>query len=145
MTSLNDELRFTGFTYEYLKEIALRKNILCISFQRINYEFSEIFNEVRYLQSHNIAAIKKGTVKPEEYILFMAHWDHLGILWTILNQGEDSIVNGAVDNATGVASILEFAKRFSDIETERSIMFLTVTLEESGLLGFRVFCKIPTN
>ena len=138
---LNDELRFAGFTYEYLKEIALDKTFYAFPFSGLTMS-SEIFNDVRYLQSHNIAAIKKGTVKPEEYILFMAHWDHLGILDNT-EPGEDSIVNGAVDNATGVASIFEFAKRYSDIETERSIIFLTVTLEESGLLGSEYFAKYP--
>ena len=136
---LNDELRFAGFTYEYLKEIALDKTFYAFPFSGLTMS-SEIFNDVRYLQSHNIAAIKKGTVKPEEYILFMAHWDHLGILDNT-EPGEDSIVNGAVDNATGVASIFEFAKRYSDIETERSIIFLTVTLEESGLLGSEYFAN----
>ena len=96
---------------------------------------SEIFNEVRYLQSHNIAAMKKGTANPDEYVLFMAHWDHLGVLDNTQAWVKILLVNGAVDNATGVAAILEFAKRYSDIETDRSIIFLTVTLEESGLLG----------
>ena len=72
----------------------------------------------------------------------MAHWDHLGMRPNAL-PGEDAIINGAVDNATGVASILEFAKRFSEIETDRSIIFLTVTLEESGLLGSEYFAKYP--
>ena len=57
--------------------------------------------------------------------------------------GEDKIANGAVDNATGVAAVLELAKRFSEIETKRSIMFLAVTLEESGLLGSEYFAKYP--
>jgi Zn-dependent M28 family amino/carboxypeptidase len=103
---------------------------------------SEIHNKVRYLQSHNIAAIKKGNVRPDEYILFMAHWDHLGMM-ELTEPGQDIIVNGAVDNATGVASVLEFAKRFSEVETDRSIMFLAVTLEESGLLGSEYFAKYP--
>ena len=138
---LDDVLGFTGFNYEALKEIALEKTFSAFPFRGLTLS-SEIFNEVRYLQSHNIAAMKKGAVKPEEYVLFMAHWDHLGVLDNA-KPGEDSIVNGAVDNATGVASILEFAKRYSDIETDRSIIFLTVTLEESGLLGSEYFAKYP--
>jgi Zn-dependent M28 family amino/carboxypeptidase len=57
--------------------------------------------------------------------------------------GDDKIANGAVDNATGVAAVFEFAKRFSEIETDRSIMFLAITLEESGLLGSEYFAKYP--
>ncbi len=72
----------------------------------------------------------------------MAHWDHLGMM-ELTEPGQDIIVNGAVDNATGVASVLEFAKRFSEVETDRSIMFLAVTLEESGLLGSEYFAKYP--
>ena len=103
---------------------------------------SEIHNKVRYLQSHNIAAVKKGLTHPDEYILFMAHWDHIGIVDGLAPNADD-IANGAVDNATGIAAVMEFAKRFSDIKTDRSIMFLALTLEESGLLGSEYFAKYP--
>jgi len=139
--TLNDVLNFTGFNYESLKEIALEKTFSAFSLRGLTLS-SEIHNKVRYLQSHNIAAVKKGSVRPDEYILFMAHWDHLGVMDSI-KPGEDNIVNGAVDNATGVAAVLEFAKRFSEINTHRSIMFLAVTLEESGLLGSEYFAKYP--
>ena len=139
--TLNDVLNFTGFNYDSLKEIALEKTFSAFPLRGLTLS-SEIHNKVRYLQSHNIAAVKKGIFNPDEYILFMAHWDHLGEIDSAL-PGEDSIMNGAVDNATGVAAILEFAKRFSEVETDRSIMFLAVTLEESGLLGSEYFAKYP--
>ena len=139
--SLNDVLNFTGFDYDGLKQIALEKTFSAFPLRGLTLN-SEIHNKVRYLQSHNIAAIKKGNVRPDEYILFMAHWDHLGMM-ELTEPGQDIIVNGAVDNATGVASVLEFAKRFSEVETDRSIMFLAVTLEESGLLGSEYFAKYP--
>jgi Zn-dependent M28 family amino/carboxypeptidase len=139
--SLNDVLNFTGFDYDGLKDIALEKTFSAFPLRGLTLS-SEIHNKVRYLQSHNIAAIKKGNEKPDEYILFMAHWDHLGMM-ELIEPGQDIIVNGAVDNATGVASVLEFAKRFSEVETDRSIMFLAVTLEESGLLGSEYFAKYP--
>ena len=139
--SLNDVLNFTGFDYDGLKQIALEKTFSAFPLRGLTLS-SEIHNKVRYLQSHNIAAIKKGNEKPDEYILFMAHWDHLGMM-ELTEPGQDIIVNGAVDNATGVASVLEFAKRFSEVETDRSIMFLAVTLEESGLLGSEYFAKYP--
>ena len=139
--SLNDVLNFTGFDYDGLKDIALEKTFSAFPLRGLTLS-SEIHNKVRYLQSHNIAAIKKGNVRPDEYILFMAHWDHLGMM-ELTEPGQDIIVNGAVDNATGVASVLEFAKRFSEVETDRSIMFLAVTLEESGLLGSEYFAKYP--
>jgi len=138
---LNDVLNFTGFDYDSLKQIALEKTFSAFPLRGLTLS-SEIHNKVRYLQSHNIAAVKKGIAYPDEYILFMAHWDHLGIV-NSSQTGENNIMNGAVDNATGVAAILEFAKRFSEVETDRSIMFLAVTLEESGLLGSEYFAKYP--
>ncbi|MDA8840928.1 M28 family peptidase [Gammaproteobacteria bacterium] len=140
-TVLTDVLSYTGFNYDSLKAIALEKTFLAFPLRGLTLS-SEIHNKVRYLQSHNIASIKKGTTNPDEYILFMAHWDHLGIL-DGGEVGEDVISNGAVDNATGVAAILEFAKRFSEVDTQRSIMFLAVTLEESGLLGSEYFAQYP--
>jgi Zn-dependent M28 family amino/carboxypeptidase len=140
-STLTDVLNFTGFNYESLKEIALEKTFSAFPLRGLTLS-SEIHNKVRYLQSHNIAAVKKGSAQPDEYILFMAHWDHLGFMEGA-QIGDDKIANGAVDNATGVAAVFEFAKRFSEIETDRSIMFLAVTLEESGLLGSEYFAKYP--
>lgn len=70
----------------------------------------------------------------------MAHWDHLGIKE---GQSGDNIYNGAVDNASGTAGILELANYFSKIELERSLLFLAVTAEESGLLGSEYFAEYP--
>jgi Zn-dependent M28 family amino/carboxypeptidase len=140
-STLTDVLNFTGFNYESLKEISLEKTFSAFPLRGLTLS-SEIHNKVRYLQSHNIAAVKKGSVQPDEYILFMAHWDHLGFMEGA-QIGDDKIANGAVDNATGVAAVFEFAKRFSEIETDRSVMFLAVTLEESGLLGSEYFAKYP--
>ena len=140
-STLNDVLNFTGFNYDALKEIALEKTFSAFSLRGLTLN-SEIHNKVRYLQSHNIAALKKGTSQSDEYILFMAHWDHIGLM-DDAQIGQDNIYNGAVDNATGVAAVLELAKRFSEIETKRSMLFLAVTLEESGLLGSEYFAKYP--
>ena len=140
-SALNDVLNFTGFNYDALKEIALEKTFSAFSLRGLTLN-SEIHNKVRYLQSHNIAALKKGTSQSDEYILFMAHWDHIGLM-DDAQIGQDNIYNGAVDNATGVAAVLELAKRFSEIETKRSMLFLAVTLEESGLLGSEYFAKYP--
>ena len=140
-STLNGVLNFTGFNYDALKEIALEKTFSAFSLRGLTLN-SEIHNKVRYLQSHNIAALKKGTSQSDEYILFMAHWDHIGLM-DDAQIGQDNIYNGAVDNATGVAAVLELAKRFSEIETKRSMLFLAVTLEESGLLGSEYFAKYP--
>ena len=137
--TLNRLLQYTGFNTDSLEEIALSKTFKPFIIRGLELN-SDIYNTVNYFKSHNIAAVKKGTTKPDEYILFTAHWDHIGIKEDDLS-GNDNIYNGAVDNATGVAALLELSKRFSNINTDRSILFLSVTLEESGLLGSEYFAS----
>jgi Zn-dependent M28 family amino/carboxypeptidase len=137
--TLNRLLQYTGFNTDSLEEIALSKTFKPFIIRGLELN-SDIYNTVNYFKSHNIAAVKKGTTKPNEYILFTAHWDHIGIKEDDLS-GNDNIYNGAVDNATGVAALLELSKRFSNINTDRSILFLSVTLEESGLLGSEYFAS----
>jgi Zn-dependent M28 family amino/carboxypeptidase len=92
--------------------------------------------------SRNVVGLLPGSEAPDEAIVYMAHWDHLGT-----HEGEpgDNIYNGAVDNATGVAAILELAEAFRKAPTppKRSILFLAVTLEESGLLGSKYYVAHP--
>ena len=93
--------------------------------------------------SRNVIGLLPGSEAPDEAIIYMAHWDHLGT-----HEGEtggDNIYNGAVDNATGVAAILELAEAFRKAKTppKRSILFLAVTLEESGLLGSKYYVAHP--
>ncbi len=137
--TLNRLLQYTGFNTDSLEEIALSKTFKPFIIRGLELN-SDIYNTVNYFKSHNIAAVKKGTTKPDEYILFTAHWDHIGIKEDDLS-GNDNIYNGAVDNATGVAALLELSKRFSNVNTDRSILFLSVTLEESGLLGSEYFAN----
>ncbi|HET6395611.1 MAG TPA: M28 family metallopeptidase [Pseudoxanthomonas sp.] len=92
--------------------------------------------------SRNVIGVLPGASRADEAVLYMAHWDHLG-----KHEGEgDTIYNGAVDNATGVAGILEIAEAFASQpqRPERSVVFLAVTLEESGLLGSRYYVAHPT-
>ncbi len=94
-------------------------------------------------QSRNVIGVLPGSEQPDQAVLYMAHWDHLG-----KHEGEDgdNIYNGAVDNATGVAGILEVAEAFAhqDPKPKRSVVFLAVTLEESGLLGSKYYVAHPT-
>jgi Zn-dependent M28 family amino/carboxypeptidase len=94
--------------------------------------------------SNNVVALLPGTESPEEAILYMAHWDHLGKIDSAPDN--DLIFNGATDNASGVSGILEIAAAFAqqDVKPKRSILFLFTTLEESGLLGSLYFSNHPT-
>ena len=136
----NEIIQFTGFNYSALKEIALSETFQPFAMRGLAFS-TEIYNEVEYISSHNLAALQKGTKYTDEYILFTAHWDHLGTLEG--DPGDDLIMNGAVDNATGVSSLLEFGYRFSQEPPERSVIYLFVTLEESGLLGSEYFAEYP--
>ncbi len=92
--------------------------------------------------SRNVIGLLPGTTKPDEAVVYMAHWDHLG-----KHEGEpgDNIYNGAVDNATGVAGIIEIAEQMAKLgKPERSVLFLAVTLEESGLLGSKYYVAHPS-
>jgi len=99
-------------------------------------------NAIRRTNSHNFAAVIPGSTRPDEYLVYMAHWDHLGKL---PGCSGDCIMNGAVDNATGTAGLLTIAKAFMTArkKPERSIVFLAVTLEESGLLGSAYYVDNP--
>ncbi len=99
-------------------------------------------NSVRRANSQNVVARLPGIERPDEYVLYMAHWDHLG---QMIGRSGDSIFNGAVDNATGTAGLLALAEAFSKAPTppKRSLLFLAVTLEESGLLGSAYYVDNP--
>ncbi len=83
-----------------------------------------------------------GKDRPDEYVIYVAHWDHLGVAE---EEGEDRIYNGAVDNATGVAGILTIARAYRDMlpGASRSVLFLAVTAEESGLIGSEYYAEHP--
>ena len=99
--------------------------------------------KLKYSTSHNVIAVLKGSTTPDEYVLYSAHWDHLGIGKP--DAKGDSIYNGAVDNASGVAAVLAEASAFakSADKPKRSIIFLSVTGEEQGLLGSEYYATHP--
>jgi Zn-dependent M28 family amino/carboxypeptidase len=92
--------------------------------------------------SRNVVGVLPGRDRPHEAILYGAHWDHLGRCPPV--DGDD-ICNGALDNATGVAGLIELARRFNaDGPTQRSVAFIAFTAEESGLLGSQHYAENPT-
>lgn len=99
-------------------------------------------NRTKTSESKNVAGLVRGTEKPDEVIIYSAHWDHLGIGSPV---DEDSIYNGAVDNATGTAALLEIARAFAgnNKKPKRSVLFLAVTAEEQGLLGSAYYAEHP--
>jgi Zn-dependent M28 family amino/carboxypeptidase len=96
-----------------------------------------------YNKSKNVIAKITGNKRPNEYIIYTAHWDHFGIGRP--DETGDSIYNGAVDNASGTAAMLEIARAFKNLKNkpERTIIFLSVTGEEQGLLGTDYYVHHP--
>lgn len=96
-----------------------------------------------YNKSNNVIGKITGTKYPDEVIVYTAHWDHLGIGKP--NQSGDSIYNGALDNASATAGLLELARAFKSMKTkpERTIVLLSVTAEEQGLWGSAYYANNP--
>ena len=101
----------------------------------------KIKNSISKQMSKNVIALIPGTDRKDECIIYSAHWDHFGIGKSI---DGDSIYNGAIDNASGTASLLALAEAFKKAgPTRRSIVFLAVTAEEQGLLGSAYYAEHP--
>ena len=96
-----------------------------------------------YSKSYNVVGKITGTKRPDETIIYTAHWDHLGT--GTPDETGDSIYNGAIDNASGTAGLLEIARAFKSMKNppERTIVFLAVTAEEQGLQGSAYYAQNP--
>ncbi len=138
--SASKVFQFAGTTVEAALEQA-RKPDFQATDMKVSTEV-HIRQSYKKASSYNVAGLLKGSKRPDEVIIYSAHWDHFGIGESI--QG-DSIYNGAVDNGTGVAGLLEIAQAFARVpeKPERSILFLALTGEEEGLLGSEYYASHP--
>lgn len=101
----------------------------------------EVANKIKKDVSRNVLAMIPGTEKPDEYVIYSAHWDHLGVGAII---DGDSINNGAHDNASGTATMMAIAEAFTKGKPpKRNIVFAVVTAEEQGLLGSKFYAENP--
>jgi Zn-dependent M28 family amino/carboxypeptidase len=92
--------------------------------------------------SKNVIGVLPGTTRPDEYVIYSGHWDHLGVGRP--DAKGDAIYNGAVDNATGTAAVIEMGRAFAaGPRPERTMVFMTVTAEEKGLLGSEYYSANP--
>ena len=129
-----------GLNYQQLKATAAQPGFTAVPLGDVTASVA-IQNSVRTSLSQNVIAMIPGTERPTETIIYTAHWDHLGVNAEILG---DNIYNGAADNATGTAALLAMAKMHADAgPAPRSVVFLAVTAEESGLLGSRWYTEHP--
>jgi Zn-dependent M28 family amino/carboxypeptidase len=133
-------LKASGQDFDQLKAAAAKADFKPVALNA-KADF-KVKNTIRQVVSQNVVAKLPGAESKDEYIIYTAHWDHLGRDTRL--QG-DQIFNGALDNASGTAALLELAKAFStlDPKPKRSILFLAVTAEEKGLLGTRYYARNP--
>jgi Zn-dependent M28 family amino/carboxypeptidase len=135
-------LRQAGLDMAKLRKDAESRDFKPVS-TGIDIDFSAT-NSVKHLSSENVVGVVRGTDAKlkDQYVAISAHWDHLGIGVPV---DGDSIYNGSVDNASGVASTLAIARAAAKLpHSRRSLIFLFVTAEESGLLGSQYFGEHPT-
>lgn len=99
-------------------------------------------NDIRKYQSRNVIGVLPGSERPDEYVLYSAHWDHLGRCTP--DATGDDICNGAIDNASGTAALVALAQANKKAGApKRSLVFLAVTAEEQGLLGSDYYAAHP--
>jgi Zn-dependent M28 family amino/carboxypeptidase len=131
-----------GQNFDALKKSALTKEFRPVTLKATAY--IEIKQQIRSFKSHNVIGKLEGS-DPKlngEYVIYTAHWDHLGRHPEL--QG-DQIFNGAIDNASGVASVIELGGAFTKLNPppKRSVLFMATTAEEAGLLGAKYYAQHP--
>ncbi|MEP5766430.1 MAG: M28 family metallopeptidase [Halieaceae bacterium] len=137
----NELFDAAGLDYKMLKDAAARPGFKAVPMADLAASVT-LENSIESSQSRNVVARLPGSTWPDEHIVYTAHWDHLG---TKPEMEGDNIYNGASDNASGTAALFALAKLHlaGDQSPMRSIVFLAVTAEESGLLGSRWYGENP--
>jgi Zn-dependent M28 family amino/carboxypeptidase len=136
-----DLFRRAGLDFEAQKKRAQTRQFEPVTLA--NAGFSADFSVMRQvITSHNVLGRVEGSKHPDDVLIYSAHWDHLGIGGA--DDKGDTIYNGAVDNATGTAALIELGRAFAHgPRPERSVVFLNVTAEEKGLLGSEYYAAKP--
>jgi Zn-dependent M28 family amino/carboxypeptidase len=131
-----------GHDFDALKKSAIKKDFRPVPLSgKANVEIKQ---QIRSFKSHNVIGKLDGSDSRlrEEYIIYTAHWDHLG---RHLELQGDQIFNGAIDNASGVASVIQIGAAFMKLNPppKRSVLFMATTAEEAGLLGAKFYAEHP--
>jgi len=130
----------SGTSFEAMKAAAKRKDFKPVP---LNAKLTVHGNaKTEVITSSNVVGILPGAARPDETVIYTGHWDHLGI--GLPDANGDRIYNGAIDNGTGIAHMIEQARAFaSGPRPQRSVVFLAVTAEEKGLLGSEYYAANP--
>jgi len=132
--------RGSGLDFEQAKQAAKRKDFRPIPLRAVLN--ADITARSETITSHNVLGIVRGSKYPDETVIYTAHWDHLGIGQP--DATGDRIYNGAIDNGTGLAQLIEQGRAFAHgPRPQRSVVFMAVTAEEKGLLGSEYYAANP--
>ncbi len=133
-------LAASGVDFDAAKAAARKKDFKPIPLKATMSASYAVKSDI--ITSHNVAGLVPGSTYPDETVIYSAHWDHLGI--GAPDAKGDTIYNGAKDNASGTAALLELARAYArGARPERSVLFLAVTAEEKGLLGSEYYADNP--
>jgi Zn-dependent M28 family amino/carboxypeptidase len=133
-------LAASGVDFDAAKAAARKKDFQPIPLKATMSASYAVKSDI--ITSHNVAGLVPGSTYPDETVIYSAHWDHLGI--GAPDAKGDTIYNGAKDNASGTAALLELARAYAKgPKPERSVLFLAVTAEEKGLLGSEYYADNP--
>jgi Zn-dependent M28 family amino/carboxypeptidase len=130
-----------GLDFEQLKKQAQANTFRAVPLKGVTFSASYRLKRATVV-SKNVAGVLPGATHPEQTLVYSAHWDHLGV--GAPDATGDRIFNGAADNASGIAGLLELARLFSSApRPARSLLFLALTAEEQGLLGSEYYATRP--
>lgn len=130
-----------GLDFEVLKKLAQTRDFKPVTLANVTLS-ADFAVDAQNIISKNVAGILPGKKRPGETVIYTAHWDHLGI--GLPDAKGDKIYNGALDNASGSSMLIEIARAAARApRTDRSVLFLSVTAEEKGLLGSEYYASNP--
>jgi Zn-dependent M28 family amino/carboxypeptidase len=136
-----DLFKRAGLDFEALKKLAQTRDFHPVTLKGVTFS-SDFDVAVKKVVSHNVVGVLPGAKRPDERIIYTAHWDHLGV--GLPDAKGDRIYNGAVDNASGVSGLIELGRAFArQPRTDRTVQFMAVTAEEKGLLGSEYYAATP--
>ena len=134
-------IKAAGLDFEALKKQAQTRAFRPVELAGVSFSADYAIDAQKVI-SHNVVGAVVGAKHPDERVIYSAHWDHLGV--GLADARGDRIYNGAVDNASGTATLLELARAYSKApRPQRTVMFLAVTAEEKGLLGSEYYASTP--
>ena len=136
-----DLFKKAGLDFEDAKKLAQTRDFKPMELKGVTFS-TDYAIDAQKVVSHNVVGVLPGTRRPDERIIYTAHWDHLGV--GLPDAKGDRIYNGAVDNASGVSGLIELARAFAHApRTQRTVQFMAVTAEEKGLLGSEYYATNP--